>query len=159
MYEIEWLNKDEWLEHAKKVLKNRGSKTDEEVLNEIVKFDYKFGSILPQSHSSSTEEEYNEKEQIVKTIGKNIIEDDELSELMDYMINFRNKLEKKYAEKELADYKTYLLSRELQKREHIQSIFVEPYGKATIIVKPEHSDEDNIILNVDGCATIIIDRV
>lgn len=45
MYEVEWLNKDEWLEHTKKVLKNRGSKTDEEVLNEIVKFDYKFDVI------------------------------------------------------------------------------------------------------------------
>ena len=46
LYEIEWINKDEWLEHAKKVLKNRGTKIDEEVLNEVVKFDYKFDTIL-----------------------------------------------------------------------------------------------------------------
>ena len=59
---------------------------------------------------------------------------------------------------ELKDYKTYELSKELGKREYIQSIFVEPYGRATIIVEPENSNDDNIILNVDGSATIMIDR-
>lgn len=155
---LEWLNKDEWIEYLNKVIKNRGSKTDGQLLEEACAFDFKFGFISPQSHSS-TEDEYDEKEQLAKIIGETIVEDDELLELVNDMINFRNKLEKRYADKELADYKTYLLSRELQKREHIQSIFVEPYGKATIIVEPEHSDEDNIVLNVDGCATIIIDRV
>lgn len=45
MYEIEWLNKDEWLKHAIKVMKARGNKSDEEILNEIVKFDFKFDII------------------------------------------------------------------------------------------------------------------
>ena len=85
------------------------------------------------------------------------IRDAELLELMDNMINFKNKLAKKYAAKELADYKSYELSRELKKRKDIQSIFVEPYGKATIIVEPENPDEDNIVLNIEGCASIMID--
>ena len=48
-------NWDEWEQHAKKVLENRGSKTDEEVLAEIVKFDYKFDLIPDEPQSSLTE--------------------------------------------------------------------------------------------------------
>ncbi len=45
MYEIVWLNKDEWWQYAIKVMKMRGNKSEEEVLNEIIKFDYKFDVI------------------------------------------------------------------------------------------------------------------
>ena len=55
MYKIEWINQDEWLKHLDNVIKNRGSKTDEELILEASAFDFKFGSISPQSHFSSTE--------------------------------------------------------------------------------------------------------
>ena len=55
MYEIEWINKDEWLKYVLKVVKNRGSKTNEELLEEACTFDFKFGSISPQSQFSSSE--------------------------------------------------------------------------------------------------------
>ena len=48
-------NWDEWEQHAKKVLENRGSKNDEEVLSEIVKFDYKFDFIPDEPQSFLTE--------------------------------------------------------------------------------------------------------
>lgn len=58
---------------------------------------------------------------------------------------------------ELKDYRTYELSKELEKREHIQSFFIDPYGKATIIIENENPS-NNIILNIEGAATILIDE-
>ena len=89
---------------------------------------------------------------------KKIEQDKEFEELIYNILNFIHKLKQNYAEKELKNYKTYELSRELEKRETIQSIFIEPYGKATIIVEPENPDKDNIVLNIEGCASIMIDR-
>lgn len=48
-------NWDEWEERAKKLLENRGSKTDDEILEEIVKFDYKFNFISDEPQFSLTE--------------------------------------------------------------------------------------------------------
>lgn len=49
------LNKDEWEQHIKKVLANRGFKTDDEILEECCTFDFKFGTISAQPQSSSSE--------------------------------------------------------------------------------------------------------
>ncbi len=48
-------NWDEWEERAKELLKNRGSKTDDEILEEIVKFDYKLDFISDEPPFSLTE--------------------------------------------------------------------------------------------------------
>ena len=55
VYEIEWINQDEWLKHLYNAVKNRGSKTDEELVLEASNFDFKFDSISSQSQSSSIE--------------------------------------------------------------------------------------------------------
>ncbi|MBQ7353122.1 MAG: hypothetical protein IJW54_03860 [Clostridia bacterium] len=52
---LEFLNEDEWLQHASKLMKERGTKSDEEILKEIVKFDYKFSLIPDESQVSLTE--------------------------------------------------------------------------------------------------------
>lgn len=46
--------------------------------------------------------------------------------------------------KSLKDYKSYELVKELKRRDDIEVIFIEPYDKIT--------------LNVEGVATILIDR-
>ncbi len=46
-------NWDEWVLHAKKVLANRGLKTEDELLAEIFKFDFKFETISSEHQVSS----------------------------------------------------------------------------------------------------------
>lgn len=47
--ELILLNKDEWVQHSMEMVKSRGIKSDEEVLRDIVTFDFKFGTIQTAS--------------------------------------------------------------------------------------------------------------
>lgn len=49
------LNKDEWLHYASKIIEKQETKNDEELLKEIVKFNYKFDTIPDESQVSSVE--------------------------------------------------------------------------------------------------------
>lgn len=50
-------NKDEWVQHITEIVNSRGEKSDEELLKEIVTFDFKFETILEQFPISLTEKQ------------------------------------------------------------------------------------------------------
>ena len=52
-YILKLVNENEWLQYATKLIRERGNKSDEELLKEILTFNFKFDTISNECQVSS----------------------------------------------------------------------------------------------------------